>query len=761
MRNQQRCNMKTGLRGQPFRWVALSLIVFAASSAFAAQDSPAVQAVTRKHAHAVTARDQESGSPKQADLGEYGPLVAEFARVATKVQQGVQVPAPRTQSKLLPLLPGSTSVYFSVANYGDALYQANQIFNQEVHNSTVLSAWWQNKVGIAGMMVEAVVEQVHQFTGYLGDEFVIAGTVKPKGGSFLFLAEIKKPGLKAFLQQLLDQYGGKNAPVRIVTPQQLLTATSPAKGKQQVLLLVRPDLLVAASDMATLRSFNAKLNRGPGTFNSTPFGQRLAQAYQSGVAVVGGADLQQLLALRPKGQGQQQTDAILQQTGFGDVKYAILDGKYAGGVSSSNFELSFNGPRKGVASWLGAPTTLGGLDFVSPNAISAGAVVLKNPSQMFDDIKTIADAVNPMASMGLAQAETEFSISFKEDLFSKLGGQLAFALESPAGPDPAWKAMVQVSDADGLQKTIKQLFSGMSAKSNGAGPSLEQKTEGGLTYWSVNLPTGQKHQEVDYAFAGGYLVATSTPALLKEAIELHRSGNSLAKSSEFLKLLPTDHSGQASALIFQNTALTMASMAQQLPPEMAQLFVSLGGQNKFSVVTAYGEESSIRTSSNNQTLDVAVPLLLAAVAIPNLMRSKTAATEASAAATVRTLNTAEVTYQVTYPAKGFARDLATLGPPPDGDCAGNAGSEKHACLLDAALGCASETWCTKNGFQYSITATCDNEGCKDYVALGTPADPSKGAKSYCSTSDAVVRSKSGPPVAGPISAEECQTWQPL
>src|SRR5579863_3453173 len=696
MRGQQNGSRKMGLQ-----WAAISLIFVVSSTAFALQDSPAAQAVTRKHSRPVAAHNQDSSSPKAADLGEYGPLVTEFAHLATKMQQGVQVPAPRTQSKLLPLMPGSTSVYFSVANYGDALYQANQIFNQELRESTVLNDWWQQKVGIAGMMVEGVVEQLHQFTGYLGDEFVISGTVKPKGGSFLFVAEIKKPGVKAFLQQMLDQYGGKNAPVRIITPQQLLTATT-AKSKQFP-LLVRSDVLVAASDMATLRSFNAQLNRGAGTFTSTPFGQRLAHAYESGVAMVGGADLQQLLASRPK--GQPQAEAILQQTGFSDVRYAILDGKYAGGVSTSNVELIFSGPRKGLASWLGAPTALGGLDFVSTKAVSASAVVLKNPAHIFDDIKSIADAVNPMASMGLAQAETEFSINFKEDLFSKLGGQFAFALESPAGPVPAWKLMIQVSDPDGLQKTLQQFLSGMSAKASGSGPSVQQKTEGGLTYWSIALPGGYKEKEVDYAFADGYLVAASTPETLKEAVDLHRSGNSLAKSSEFLKLLPTEHSGQASALVFQNTALTMAAMAQQLPPEMAQLFASLGGQSKFSVVTAYGEESSIRASSNNQMLDMAVPLLVAAVAIPNLMHSKSAADDAAAAATVRTLNTAEVTYQATY-SKGFARDLAALGPPPDGDCKDSTGSEKHACLLDPVLGCTTGRWCTKNGFQYSITATC-------------------------------------------------------
>lgn len=744
---------------------AIGLVLLITGTAFG-QDSTAMQAVTRKPAHkAVTSHSlpaqggqeqKSSGTGVGLDLGEYGPLVSELARVATKIQQGVQVPAPRTQSKILPVLPASSSFYFSIANYGETLYQANQIFNQEVQASAVLTDWWQNKVGVAGMMVGGVIEQLHQFTGYLGDELVISGNVKAKGPSVLILAPIKKPGLAAFLQKLLDQYGGKNAPVRILTPQQLLTARAPSANS--LLLLIRTDFLVASSDLAALRSINSQLNSGSGTFASTPFGERLGRAYQGGVGVLLGADLQQLLALRPKGQAQ--TEAVLQSTGFGDLKYLVIDGKYStGGVSSSNIEVTFNGPRKGIAGWLGAPTALDGLDFVSAHTMYAGALVLKNPAQMFDDIKHIAESANPAASRGLAEAETELSLSFKDDLFAKLGGQMAFAVEGQDGPTPAWKLIFQVSDADGLQKTIQQLMTTFAAKAGGAGPKLEQKNDDGLSYSSVSFATGPKTTEVDYLFAHGYLVMASSSALLKDAVDVHRNGTSLAKSSDFLKLLPSDHSGQASAVLFQNMGLTMSAMAKQLPPDMAALFQSLGGKNKFSVMSAYGEENAVRVSSNSQQVDLLVPLVVAAVAIPNLLRSRTAASEASAAATVRTLNTAESQYSISY--ANYARDLATLGPAPGADCKNNAGSAKHACLIDGKLGCDSDTWCTHNGFQFNITGKCSQDSCQDYVVVGTPADPGKGGKSFCSTQDMILRSKTGPPLTGPISVDECQTWTPL
>src|SRR5450755_2342891 len=86
---------------------------------------------------------------------------------------------------------------------------------------------------------------------------------------------------------------------------------------------------------------------------------------------------------------------------------------------------------------------------------------------------------------------------------------------------------------------------------------------------------------------------------------------------------------------------------------------------------------------------VAIILIIAAIAIPNLLRSRMAANEASAVGSVRTLNTAQVTYATTY-GTGFTT-LAQLGGA--GPCVAAAGT---ACLIDPVL-----TAGTKSG--YTIT----------------------------------------------------------
>ncbi len=58
---------------------------------------------------------------------------------------------------------------------------------------------------------------------------------------------------------------------------------------------------------------------------------------------------------------------------------------------------------------------------------------------------------------------------------------------------------------------------------------------------------------------------------------------------------------------------------------------------------------------------VAIILIIAAIAIPNLLRARMAANESSAVASIRTINTGMVTYNSTYPTVGFAASLTVLG----------------------------------------------------------------------------------------------------
>src|SRR5947209_7806348 len=78
---------------------------------------------------------------------------------------------------------------------------------------------------------------------------------------------------------------------------------------------------------------------------------------------------------------------------------------------------------------------------------------------------------------------------------------------------------------------------------------------------------------------------------------------------------------------------------------------------------------------------IAIILIIAAIAVPNLLRSKMAANEASAVGSVRTINNAQALFNQTYPGTGYAATLGALGTSGSACTAG----PTSACILDAQL----------------------------------------------------------------------------
>jgi prepilin-type N-terminal cleavage/methylation domain-containing protein len=140
---------------------------------------------------------------------------------------------------------------------------------------------------------------------------------------------------------------------------------------------------------------------------------------------------------------------------------------------------------------------------------------------------------------------------------------------------------------------------------------------------------------------------------------------------------------------------------------------------------------------------VAIILIIAAIAIPNLLRSRIAANEASATASLRTLNTAEVTYASTYNS-GFTSSLGQLATPTP---AGTQPSWSAADLVDPILSgqqadgnsYAGMTF-TKNGFIFTYSFTGTYPQIATYSVHADPmARGSSGQRSFFSDQSAVVR----------------------
>ena len=132
---------------------------------------------------------------------------------------------------------------------------------------------------------------------------------------------------------------------------------------------------------------------------------------------------------------------------------------------------------------------------------------------------------------------------------------------------------------------------------------------------------------------------------------------------------------------------------------------------------------------------VAIILIIAAIAIPNLLRSRIAANEASAVGSMRTINTAEMTYASTYPAAGFAITLPTLASPGGSAAACNQPLSTGACLIDDTLAAATTGANAKSGYFFTI-ATDANVG---YTLLGAPKTAgTTGIKNFYTDATAVI-----------------------
>ena len=133
---------------------------------------------------------------------------------------------------------------------------------------------------------------------------------------------------------------------------------------------------------------------------------------------------------------------------------------------------------------------------------------------------------------------------------------------------------------------------------------------------------------------------------------------------------------------------------------------------------------------------VAIILIIAAIAIPNLMRARIAANQSAGASTVRTINTAEYTYATTYPSMGYAPNLTTLGP--NGvDCTVPANvTSTAACLIDNVLG---TTPFKKGAYLYTITSSTATTPIPDYFITAISLTKTAATRDYCANTDAVVR----------------------
>lgn len=131
-------------------------------------------------------------------------------------------------------------------------------------------------------------------------------------------------------------------------------------------------------------------------------------------------------------------------------------------------------------------------------------------------------------------------------------------------------------------------------------------------------------------------------------------------------------------------------------------------------------------------LVVSIILIVSAIAVPNFLRSRMRANEASAVASVRAITTAAMTYSITYPDLNFPATLAVLGSATP--CTGSSASSAGACLIDEVLASG-----TKSGYLFVWTGDGQVPSVAFTLTAGPQAVGSSGQNMYCTDQSGLIR----------------------
>jgi len=529
-------------------------------------------------------------------------LLEQFAELGREIDQQVDKPGTRYRTALLDRVPADTTVYVAIPNLSTTLSQAYDLMQQKISENALLREWWDDSVAStdAEAKIELAMSKIRSYGRQIGDEIVIAVSGidrEHEDPRVLIVAELTDP--KGFEDQVRSDLNG----LRLLQGDaggssiELLGDDLAGGTDGDLRVWVHEGFVAISPRLDTLRDWAATLARGGASdFYGTPFHERLAALYDKGVQWVIAVDV---AAIR-RDTAIDSTSATrgLEALGILDLQHVLGQYREFDGRGETRAELTFERPRRGVASWLAQPAAMGALDFVSRQAYFAAGFVMKEPVQVLDELLEFLGSEDSDFLEGLERFQHENAVDVREDIAAAIGGEFAFALDGPVLPKPSWKLVVEVYDPAKLQRTLEWAVGRLhdSLVEHGRqGVALETVEQGGRTYYELkSLDTGIS---AHYLFVDGYLIASASRALLDRALEVRDTGMSLASSPRFTALLPYDAEPNFSAVVYQDWGPIVRPLAQGLSrsPDVVGRTVldKLGSLSGPSLTVAYGREQGI------------------------------------------------------------------------------------------------------------------------------------------------------------------------
>lgn len=506
-------------------------------------------------------------------------LLEEFKALAARMENEVRLPDVRYQSVLIGHLPANTVIFGAIPNLGEALAQAHEIFQQQLEQSPRLREWWEEVSGEeSGTKVEEVIDHIRRVASYLGDEIVMAVTEKADGnlGDPVFLATVKQSGFPEFVQAELGQLGNVNVEI-------FSNAAAINGDGKQLLLYMQGDIVAISPSADALRTVAASIEGGSTGFVGTALYARIIESYGEGAGMLLSADLERIAA------STKDDDVAV----LGNVQHIVAGQKEINGKLDTRAMITFSGPRQGLAAVLAAPSPIGALDFISPDATMVSAAAVNEPVVVLDQMLSKI----PNLQKELEGAESDLGISIRDDLAAAFGGEVAFALDGPVVPVPSWKLVVEVYNPGLLQGSIERLVNSINAKDAGAA-TLTVDDTGSRTYYTLSADSDKPLAQATYTFIDGYLLAAPSRSLIEAAINNRAAHTTIVTSTQFNQLVPRDQHANFSAMFYHNVGGALEPLAQALNAEQREALANLDEMMEPTLVVAYGAEDRITMATS-------------------------------------------------------------------------------------------------------------------------------------------------------------------
>jgi len=523
-------------------------------------------------------------------------LLGEMRELADRLDREVRLPDLRYSGELLGGVPPDTAVYFALPNLGETLAGARRVIEQQVAESSTLSEWWSQS---SGEEVQKGIDRMRRFAAYFGDEVAGVVSLNEEGRPWkpVFLTTLVQRGFPEFVTAEMNEVS-----VRVFTSSAEISSGS----EDELLVYVSGDKVAMSPEAGALSRVADCLEGACGAFDATGLGRRVRQAYADGVGVLVAADLERL--------GNEEAE---HPTVWGNMQDLVFVERLSSGQPDTRAIISFRGERQGISSWLAAPSPIGALEFVSPEAMFVAAAaatdVVPALDELLENLPEFADHIG--------EAENELGLSVRYDVAATLGAEVVFAVDGALVPVPSWKFIAEVYDRDRLQWSIVQLVDSvnrLAAEHGRSGPTLTSESTSGRVWYTLTADSEGPFSEIHYVFVDGYLLAAPSRTILERAIENRTAGVTLTDSERFRSLFPRDHHADFSAIFYHDFEDAIDTLRQMIGTDQQEALGNASELVEPALVVAFADDEEITLATSSQVFSF-TPSGLLGLRIPGMI----------------------------------------------------------------------------------------------------------------------------------------------